>query len=96
MKIAAKTKRTALTASIVMLAAGAAHRSGAAVARRQDVNPPNCPTVYSFQGDPDGSRPESNLLDFKGTLYGTTALGGGYSCGYAGSLSCGTVFKILP
>ncbi|HEY2475696.1 MAG TPA: choice-of-anchor tandem repeat GloVer-containing protein, partial [Candidatus Cybelea sp.] len=52
--------------------------------------------VYSFQGLPDGSVPESTLImDNEGSLYGTTERGGtgGLNCGEAG---CGTVFKLTP
>jgi uncharacterized repeat protein (TIGR03803 family) len=52
--------------------------------------------LYAFHGGTDGAGPQAGLLALKGALYGTTAGGGGYSCGYGGSLSCGTVFKILP
>jgi uncharacterized repeat protein (TIGR03803 family) len=44
-------------------------------------------TLHSFTGTPDGAFPaQANLLDVKGTLYGTTGSGGVY--GY------GTIFKI--
>jgi len=50
--------------------------------------------VYSFQHNgTDGRRPWTPLLDVKGTLYGTTLLGGGGACGGPG---CGTVFSISP
>ncbi len=52
--------------------------------------------LYAFQGGTDGADPQAGLYALRGTLYGTTAGGGGYTCGYAGSESCGTVFKILP
>lgn len=70
--------------------------------------PPGCGTVfkvttsgieqvlYAFQGGADGADPAAGLLALRGTLYGTTGGGGGYSCGYASSSSCGIVFKILP
>lgn len=48
-------------------------------------------TLYSFNpGKGDGATPLAELIDDHGTLYGTTAYGGG-SCGTVG---CGTVFKI--
>ncbi|MBV9718689.1 MAG: hypothetical protein JOZ77_05190 [Candidatus Eremiobacteraeota bacterium] len=47
--------------------------------------------LYRFQGGSDGQSPSGNLLDFKGTLYGTTQLGGGQSCSQIG---CGTVFSV--
>jgi uncharacterized repeat protein (TIGR03803 family) len=63
-----------------------------------------CGTVYSvsttgsekvlhrFVGGSDGSMPYAGLISVKGTLYGTTSLGGGSGCilGYG----CGTVFSI--
>ena len=39
----------------------------------------------------------AGLLALRGVLYGTTAGGGSYSCGYTTSpVRCGTVFKIPP
>jgi uncharacterized repeat protein (TIGR03803 family) len=48
---------------------------------------------YNFVGTPDGSAPLGNLIDVKGTFYGTTGAGGS---GTACSGGCGTVFKIVP
>jgi uncharacterized repeat protein (TIGR03803 family) len=43
--------------------------------------------LYSFKGEPaDGARPPASLLNFNGTLYGTTALGG--------ANDAGTVFSV--
>ncbi len=65
--------------------------------------PDSCGTVYSmsktgvekvlyrFAGGLDGATPESNLVDVNGTLYGTTAFGGGAPCPTGG---CGTVYSI--
>lgn len=50
--------------------------------------------VYSFKGGNDGGLPEASLINVNGTLYGTTAAGGGAGCG--NSLGCGTVFSITP
>lgn len=51
-------------------------------------------TLYSFQGDSDGSGPNSTLIaDSAGVLYGTTQYGGGTACG---GLGCGTVFSWSP
>jgi uncharacterized repeat protein (TIGR03803 family) len=52
--------------------------------------------VHSFcskAGCADGLFPQAGLIDFNGTLYGTTVSGGGTGCGGAG---CGTVFSIDP
>jgi uncharacterized repeat protein (TIGR03803 family) len=53
----------------------------------------NYRVVYSFGAAPDGSNPVASLIEVSGTLYGTTAGGGSYSCGtyYYG---CGTVFGV--
>jgi uncharacterized repeat protein (TIGR03803 family) len=45
--------------------------------------------LYSFKGPPDGEYPEAGLIDVKGALYGTTALGGVY-----GTSGHGTVFEV--
>lgn len=48
--------------------------------------------LYSFAGgSADGAYPNGSLIDVNGTLYGTTAYGGG-GCGY--NDGCGTVFSI--
>jgi uncharacterized repeat protein (TIGR03803 family) len=49
--------------------------------------------LYTFAGGSDGLKPQSGLIDVKGTLYGTTRYGGGGECQgqYAG---CGTVYSI--
>jgi uncharacterized repeat protein (TIGR03803 family) len=50
--------------------------------------------LYSFSGGSDGAVPEGGLTDVKGTLYGTTQLGGGGA--YCGGTDpgCGTVYSI--
>jgi uncharacterized repeat protein (TIGR03803 family) len=50
-------------------------------------------TLYSFAGGNDGASPKAGLINVKGTLYGTTSLGGA-NCGSSGG--CGTVFAITP
>lgn len=47
--------------------------------------------VYAFKGGDDARRPSSTLIDISGTLYGTTATGGG-GC----SSGCGTIFSVTP
>jgi uncharacterized repeat protein (TIGR03803 family) len=48
--------------------------------------------LYRFAGGNDGEGPEASLIfDGAGNLYGTTAVGGGASCG-----ACGTVFTLIP
>jgi len=49
--------------------------------------------VYAFAGGSDGSEPAAALINVHGTLYGTTASGGGAACQGSG---CGTVFSIDP
>jgi hypothetical protein len=49
-------------------------------------------TLHRFKGGADGASP-TNVVDINGVLYGTTAAGGGTSCG-SGGLGCGTVFAI--
>ncbi len=50
--------------------------------------------LHSFSGYPDdGARPSTDLIGVKGTLYGTTGLGGRGECYYSGQ-ACGTVFSI--
>jgi uncharacterized repeat protein (TIGR03803 family) len=48
--------------------------------------------LYSFAGGSDGAAPNGGLIDVKGTLYGTTELGG-TSCGGTNP-GCGTVYSI--
>ena len=48
-------------------------------------------SLYSFQGGTDGEYPYAGVTDLDGSLYGTTAAGGGASCGGGG---CGTVFTL--
>ena len=53
--------------------------------------------LYKFGPAPDGSVPRAGLVNDGGTLYGTTAYGGTYTCGYPSQpFSCGTVFSITP
>jgi uncharacterized repeat protein (TIGR03803 family) len=48
-------------------------------------------SAYRFQGGTDGEYPYAGLTDLDGTLYGTSAAGGGSGCGGDG---CGTVFSL--
>ncbi len=48
--------------------------------------------VYSFKGVLDGQGPDGTLVDYRGTLYGTTTQGGGTSCKF--SMGCGTIFSL--
>ncbi len=47
-------------------------------------------SLYTFQVEPDGQRPEARLFPFDGSLYGVTSVGG-KRCQLKG---CGVVFKI--
>ena len=49
-------------------------------------------TLYSFTGGSDGCYPSDLTIDKSGNLYGTTGLGGYYSC-FGGEDGYGTVFK---
>jgi hypothetical protein len=51
--------------------------------------------LHSFGNGTDGTAPTSSLIGVNGTLYGTTAFGGGY-CAADGATGCGTVFSITP
>lgn len=51
--------------------------------------------LHSFGNGTDGVAPTSSLIAVGGTLYGTTAFGGG-DCALDGSTGCGTVFSITP
>jgi uncharacterized repeat protein (TIGR03803 family) len=48
--------------------------------------------LHSFKGGADGAQPLAGLIDVKGTLYGTTQVGGS-GCASGG---CGTIFAINP
>lgn len=49
---------------------------------------PSNPTIYLFQGQPDGALPYDALVNVNGTLYGTTSAGG--------TSNQGSVFSITP
>ena len=54
-------------------------------------------TLYRFAGGSDGAQPSSQVtIGPDGSLYGTTALGGGYQNCDNGRMSCGTVYKLNP
>jgi uncharacterized repeat protein (TIGR03803 family) len=46
--------------------------------------------VYSFQGGSDGASPQAGLIALKGTLYGTTVVGGTQKDGTVFSLNATT------
>lgn len=46
--------------------------------------------AYTFEGPPDGANPDASLLQYDGTLYGTTEYGGKTKC----ASGCGTVFTL--
>jgi len=71
---------TYLLAGFLLAAASAAH-----AASEQGV--------YFFKGGKDGAFPVGGLINVGGTLYGTTASGGGSSNCENG---CGTVFSVTP
>ena len=49
--------------------------------------------LHRFGGAQDGGAPVAPLIEVNGTLYGTTAYGGAYSCSGGG---CGTIFSVTP
>ncbi len=58
------------------------------------VTPSGTETVlYTFSGFFGGGLPYAPLIDVKGTLFGTTEIGGSSDCEYKGG-ACGTVFSI--
>jgi hypothetical protein len=54
--------------------------------------------LHSFAGGTDGADPNGGLvLDDKGTVYGTTPMGGNQDCNFGhGEVGCGIVFKLSP
>lgn len=55
--------------------------------------------VYSFTGGTDGAEPSAGLINIGGTLYGTTAFGGGSNNCPGGDgfpFGCGSVFSVTP
>lgn len=50
--------------------------------------------LHGFKGLANGNHPETNLLNWKGKLYGTTAYGGNNNCGSI--YGCGTLFSVDP
>jgi hypothetical protein len=55
--------------------------------------------LHSFKGGTDGANPNGGLiLDSKGAVYGTTAIGGNQICqnGHGQPVGCGIVFQLHP
>jgi uncharacterized repeat protein (TIGR03803 family) len=53
--------------------------------------------LYTFQGDNDGAYPLGELtIGPDGSLYGTTAIGGGGGCQEGILVGCGTVYNLKP
>jgi uncharacterized repeat protein (TIGR03803 family) len=53
--------------------------------------------LYNFTGASDGGEPFARpILDQHGNLYGTTFLGGDFSCATGYGNGCGTVFELSP
>jgi hypothetical protein len=53
--------------------------------------------LHAFTGGSnDGADPTSLIATSSGSLYGTTAEGGGTGCTYSGYAGCGTIFKLTP
>ncbi len=51
--------------------------------------------LYSFKGNPDGQNPYAGLVTVKGTLYGTTELGGKYDFGVLYRVSTSGAEQVL-
>ena len=72
--------------------------SGGGTAFSLDTRTGALTVLYDFcsqQNCSDGADPEASLIDVKGTLYGTTYLGGAY-CPNGAPPGCGTVFSLNP
>ena len=81
--------------------------AGGAYCEETDSNSYGCGTVFSlttagaenvlhsFGNGADGIAPTSSLIDVNGTLFGTTAFGGG-DCPANEASGCGTVFTVTP
>lgn len=55
--------------------------------------------IYSFKGGADGYEPSSDLLLYRGMLYGTTPYGGTGNkgpCSVSGYGNCGTIYRVSP
>ena len=53
--------------------------------------------LYSFAGGTDGAAPITGVtIGSNGSLYGTTAAGGGGQCPNVWGLGCGTIFNLQP
>ncbi len=64
------------------------------LARGGNPSPSN-PTIYVFQGQPDGGLPYDGPVNVNGTLYGTTNVGGTSNLGAVFSVTPGGSEKIL-
>jgi uncharacterized repeat protein (TIGR03803 family) len=71
-----------------IVAPGAMRQAPALAARTDGAH---YKVLYNFGALPDGSNPQASLIDVRGTLYGTTGVGGSSSSCRRG---CGTVFSI--
>ncbi|MGB8910381.1 MAG: choice-of-anchor tandem repeat GloVer-containing protein [Candidatus Cybelea sp.] len=98
-------KASILTSSVaaILLAGCAGSHSGSPLPDAQSYGPAAGPLGSSFQvlhvfkGSPhDGGMPDGSLISVKGTLYGTTSVGGRHCYDHGRSLGCGTVFSITP
>jgi hypothetical protein len=80
-----------------IVSVGGGHDLGAVFSLTPPVEPEvnwSEQVLYSFRGGLDGNYPAAGFtIGAGGTLYGTTALGGGTGCGGNG---CGTMFSLAP
>ncbi len=52
-------------------------------------------SLYSFKGNPDGQNPYAGMVAIKGTLYGTTELGGKHDFGVLYKVSTSGAERVL-
>lgn len=52
--------------------------------------------LHRFTGYDDACDPQANMIAVHGTLYGTTASGGGGRCIFASHNGCGAIYSISP
>ncbi len=98
MRVSTGTLVAAFCSAAILAACGAGNsgfspQSAAAGSPSRPLTGNGYKIVYSFQSQGDGALPKgTTLIDVKGTLYGTTSIGGSHYSGCSGG--CGAVFKV--